>query len=53
MWTSKVYKKNIEKRALTEISLDIEKNNNEDFRDSCLEPINDEEENEIPSQKEI
>lgn len=49
----KYTKKNIEKRALTEISLDIEKNNNEDFRDSCLEPINDEEENEIPSQKEI
>jgi hypothetical protein len=48
----KFTKKNIAKRALTEVYLDNEKNKNEDFRDSCMDPINDEEENEIPSQKE-
>ena len=48
-------KRNIEKRALTEVSISSENNKeiNNDFRDSSLEPINDEIENEIPTQKEI
>ena len=48
-------KRNIEKRALTEVSISSEnsKEINNDFRDSCLDPINGEKENEIPTQKEI
>ena len=48
-------KRNIEKRALTEVSISSENNKeiNNDFRDSCLEPINGEIENEIPTEKEI
>jgi hypothetical protein len=49
----KYTRKNIEKRALTEISLNIVKETNNDFRDSSLDPINNEEEDEVPSQKEI
>ena len=48
----KFTRSNIEKRALSEISLKTQRDINNDFRDSSLNSMNDEEENEIPSQKE-
>lgn len=47
-------KRNIEKRSLTEVSISSENNEeiNNDYRDSCLDPINEEIENEFPIQKE-
>lgn len=47
-------KRNIEKRSLTEVSISSENNEeiNYDYRDSCLDPINEEIENEFPIQKE-
>ena len=49
----KFTRSNIEKRALSEISLNTQIDTNNDFRDSSLDPMINEEENEIPSQKEI
>ena len=49
----KFTRSNIEKRALSEISLKTQRDINNDFRDSSLDPMNDEEENEFHLKKKL